>query len=72
MYTFSEKSLSYQNQLKKFMDDYIYPNEEFYSQQLAKAQNRFSTLPLVDELKAKDTKQRKTMEIRLLIFQIKK
>ena len=57
MYTFSEKSLSYQNQLKKFMDDYIYPNEEFYSQQLAKAQNRFSTLPLVDELKAKAQEQ---------------
>ena len=57
MYTFSEKSLSYQNQLKKFMDDYIYPNEEFYSQQLAKAQNRFSPLPLVDELKAKAQEQ---------------
>jgi len=57
MYTFSEKSLSYQNQLKKFMDDYIYPNEEFYSQQLATAQNRFSTLPLVDELKAKAQEQ---------------
>ena len=57
MYTFSEKSLSYQNQLKKFMDDYIYPNEEFYSQQLAKAQNRFSTLPPVDELKAKAQEQ---------------
>ena len=57
MYTFSEKSLSYQNKLKKFMDDYIYPNEEFYSQQLAKAQNRFSTLPLVDELKAKAQEQ---------------
>ena len=53
MYTFSEKSLSYQNQLKQFMNDYIYPNEEFYSQQLTNAQNRFSPLPLVDELKAK-------------------
>ena len=57
MYTFSEKSLSYQTQLKKFMNDYIYPNEEFYSQQLTNAQNRFSPLPLVDQLKAKAQEQ---------------
>ena len=57
MYTFSEKSLSYQNQLKKFMDDYIYPNEEFYFQQLTNSQNRFAPLPLVDELKAKAQEQ---------------
>ncbi len=57
MYTFSEKSLSYQNQLKKFMNDYIYPNEEFYSQQLTNAKNRFSPLPLVDELKVKAQEQ---------------
>ena len=57
MYAFSEKSLSYQNQLEKFMDDHIYPNEEVYFQQLANAQNRFAPLPLVDELKVKAQEQ---------------
>ena len=41
------------NQLQSFMDDYIYPNEERYQEQLNSLENRFSTVPLMEELKAK-------------------
>ena len=51
MYTFSEKSLEYQNQLRKFMNDHVYPNEEVYSRLLDDTENRFAAIPLMDELK---------------------
>jgi acyl-CoA dehydrogenase len=41
------------NQLQSFMDEYIYPNEERYQEQLNSLENRFSTVPLMEELKAK-------------------
>ena len=41
------------NQLQSFMDDYIYPNEERYQEQLNSLESRFSTVPLMEELKAK-------------------
>lgn len=53
MFQFSEKSLELQKRLSTFMDEYIYPNEHSYAQQLAEAENRFAALPLMDELKLK-------------------
>ncbi len=53
MYEFSSKSLALQAKLSDFMDEHIYPNEEAYARQLHAAQNRFSPLPLMDELKTK-------------------
>ena len=50
MIQFSEKSLAYQAQLSAFMDEHIYPNEHSYAEQLAAAADRFSYLPLMDEL----------------------
>jgi acyl-CoA dehydrogenase len=43
-------------QLLAFMDKYIYPNEKRYQEQLHGMANRFSTVPLMEELKvtAKD------------------
>ena len=41
------------NQLQSFMDEYIYPNEERYQEQLNNLENRFSTVPLMEELKAR-------------------
>ena len=41
------------NQLQSFMDEYIYPNEERYQEQLNDLENRFSTVPLMEELKAR-------------------
>lgn len=49
----SEKSIQLQERLTAFMDEYIYPNEHAYAQQLANAENRFAPLPLMDELKEK-------------------
>ncbi len=42
-----------QDQLERFMDTHIYPNEELYQEQLAGLSNRFGTVPLMEELKAK-------------------
>ena len=40
------------DQLKAFMDKHIYPNEELYQEQLNSLEDRFSTVPLMQELKA--------------------
>ena len=40
-------------QLQAFMDAHIYPNEELYAEQLGSLENRFSTVPLMEELKTK-------------------
>jgi acyl-CoA dehydrogenase len=53
VYEFSEVSLKYQEALSAFMDEHIYPNDAVYREQLAAATNRFSYLPIMDELKAK-------------------
>ncbi|AQQ68157.1 acyl-CoA dehydrogenase [Microbulbifer agarilyticus] len=53
MHTFSEKSLRLQAELSAFMDEYIYPNEKAYAEQLHQAENRFAPLPLMDSLKEK-------------------
>ncbi|MGE0373145.1 MAG: acyl-CoA dehydrogenase family protein [Gammaproteobacteria bacterium] len=39
--------------LLAFMDEHIYPNEKRYHEQLAAQKNRFATVPLMEELKAK-------------------
>lgn len=41
------------DQLKAFMEEHIYPNEELYQEQLNSLEDRFSTVPLMEELKAK-------------------
>ncbi|MFT6051943.1 MAG: acyl-CoA dehydrogenase [Halioglobus sp.] len=53
MFEFSERSIELQNRLNAFMDENIYPNEKTYAGQLHSAENRFSYLPLMDELKTK-------------------
>lgn len=53
MYSFSDTSLQLQDQLTRFMDDYIYPNERAHAEQLDRAENRFASLPLIDDLKDK-------------------
>jgi len=42
-----------QDRLQAFMDEHIYPNEERYHEQLNALPNRFSTVPLMEELKTK-------------------
>lgn len=53
MYEISEKSSALREKLLAFMDEHIYPNEKAYAEQLHHATNRFSTLPLMEELKQK-------------------
>ena len=50
---YSQKSLDLLARLSTFMDDCIYPNEKAYATQLHAADNRFASLPLVEELKVK-------------------
>lgn len=42
-----------QERLTQFMDEHIYPNEDLYHKQLNAMADRFSTVPLMEELKAK-------------------
>jgi len=49
----TKKSNDFQQRLRTFMDEYIYPNEHAYAQQLESASNRFVPLPLMQELKAR-------------------
>ncbi|MAZ90099.1 MAG: acyl-CoA dehydrogenase [Cellvibrionaceae bacterium] len=53
MYQHSEKSQQLLAKLKTFMAEHIYPNETAYAEQLHAAENRFSAMPLMDELKEK-------------------
>jgi len=50
---FSDVSLAYQDRLRAFMDEYIYPNEATYREQLEAAGHRFAYLPIMDELKTR-------------------
>ena len=42
-----------QDQLTAFMDEHIYPNEARYHTELNALENRFSTVPLMEDLKAR-------------------
>ncbi len=53
MLTTSEKSADLAVRVERFMDEYIYPNEERYAAELENSPRRFSPLPIMDELKAK-------------------
>ena len=53
MATSAGKFEQVQDYLNVFMDQHIYPNEEVYAEQLAGLENRFSTVPLMEELKQK-------------------
>ena len=47
----SERSRQLQDRLMQFMHDYVYANEARYKTELDHADNRFSPLPVMDELK---------------------
>ena len=53
MYTFSSRSLDYQQRLIAFMDEYVYPNEPVWHAQRRAASNPWAPLPLVEELKSR-------------------
>ncbi|RID87022.1 acyl-CoA dehydrogenase [Peribacillus asahii] len=52
-FTYSDKVKQYEQKLLRFMDDYVYPNERLYKEQLD-PHNRFAkTPPIMEELKQK-------------------
>ncbi len=51
-YEFSKKALDYQDRLKVFMDEYIYPNEGRYYREREEG-DRWQPLKILEELKAK-------------------
>jgi acyl-CoA dehydrogenase len=50
---FSDRSKELQDKLLKFMDDYIYPNEDLFKQQQEESSERWAVPPIMEELKAK-------------------
>jgi acyl-CoA dehydrogenase len=57
MIDYSDKSLQFQQRLQSFMEEYIYPGETAYAEQLEQAENRFAALPLMEALKTKAKQQ---------------
>ncbi len=54
MFENSARSKAYQEKLLAFMDEYIYPNEKTYQEQLNEHANRFESIPpIMEELKQK-------------------
>ncbi|MEE4382310.1 MAG: acyl-CoA dehydrogenase family protein, partial [Pseudomonadales bacterium] len=51
--TRSERAEVLLERLKAFMDRHVYPNEHRYREQLDALPDRFGTVPLMEELKAK-------------------
>ena len=52
IFEFSEKVKAYQEQLKVFMDNHIYPNEATFAKQIEEG-DRWQPVPIVEELKKK-------------------
>ena len=53
MIVYSDKSIQLAQRLQSFMEQQIYPVQAVHAEQLARAENRFAPLPLVEELKQK-------------------
>ncbi|MCZ6829146.1 MAG: acyl-CoA dehydrogenase family protein [Gammaproteobacteria bacterium] len=53
----SEKAQQYMTRLDAFMDEHVYPVEHDYYDYLDQADNRWATVPLMEELKAKAREQ---------------
>src|SRR4051812_42328237 len=53
-FSYSEKVVHLQKRVIKFMEEYVYPNEKVYQQQLNQQKTRWSDIPpIMEELKQK-------------------
>ncbi|MYL32621.1 acyl-CoA dehydrogenase [Pontibacillus yanchengensis] len=53
-FDYSDKVNAYLDQIRAFMNEYVYPNESVYEQQLQEQETRFSDVPpIIEELKRK-------------------
>ena len=53
----SDKVKELMEKLTNFMEEYIYPNEKVYEEQLRESEDRWDTPPIMEELKAKAKEQ---------------
>ena len=57
-FSYTSKVKELEQKLTRFMEEYIYPNESLYEQQLDEQESRFSGIPpIMEELKAKAKEQ---------------
>lgn len=57
-FTYSNKVVELQNRLTQFMEEYIYPNEKVYDQQVNERIDRWATVPaIMEDLKKKAKEQ---------------
>ncbi|QAS51982.1 acyl-CoA dehydrogenase family protein [Halobacillus litoralis] len=57
-FDYTEKVKNYQDKLKEFMEEWVYPNESVYEDQLKSQESRWDgTLPIMEEMKAKAKEQ---------------
>jgi acyl-CoA dehydrogenase len=57
-FSYSPKVQEYQNRISRFMEEYVYPNESLYENQLNQQETRWSGVPaILEELKAEARKQ---------------
>ena len=52
-FDYSDKVQSLRAELMEFMDEYVYPNEKTYHEQVESSEDRWSTPPIMEELKEK-------------------
>ena len=52
-FAYSDKVNELAERLSAFMDEHVYPNEEIYETQLCAAADRWATLPVMEEMKAR-------------------
>lgn len=70
-FMYSERVQEFQKRLAEFMDEFIYPNEKVYEEQLNEY-DRFATVPpIMEELKQK-AKERELWNLFLQIFRTRK
>src|SRR3546814_3607273 len=51
-FEFSSRSLEYHRRITAFMNEFVYPNEDLYRQQVDGAADRWSAVPIVEDLRA--------------------
>ena len=57
-FSYTSKVKELEQKLTRFMEEYVYPNESLYEQQLDEQESRFSRIPpIMEELKAKAKQQ---------------
>ena len=52
-FTYSERTRELQARVSAFMEEYIYPNEATFLDQLDAGETRWKEVPIIEELKAK-------------------